>query len=201
MNDLGSAVLPLVRPWLLRLGLAVALLGVVWGGLYATHDWLKPDWQQAQAQRQAAQARLDEARTDQKDIDTHRRTYDSLRASGLLGGEPRALWVESLLRTASDMGLQGQVSFNLATPVAVDLPQAQAVGGRVTRHVLEFSLKGVHEVEALQLVDRYVAAHEGVARLMGCTFDGPTPQGLALQCRVNFLHIDPPMPAGQNGGS
>lgn len=199
MNVIGSAVMALVRPWFMRLGLALGLLGVVWGGAYATYDWLRPDWQQAQAQRQAAQARLDEARTDQKDIDTHRRTYDSLRASGLLGGEPRAAWVESLLRMATEMGLQGQISFSLATPAAVDLPQAQAVGARVTRHVLEFSLKGVHEVEALQLVERYVAAHEGVARLMGCSFDGPTPQGLDLQCRVNFLHIDPVTSPGHNG--
>lgn len=54
------------------------------------------DWQQAQSQLQAAQGQLGEAQADQTDLDTHRRTYEVLKTSGLLGGEPRAIWVEDL---------------------------------------------------------------------------------------------------------
>jgi hypothetical protein len=194
-------LLPLIKSLLLKVSLAVGGVAVAWGGLYGFMVWLEPPWQQAQAQQQAAQAQLDQARADQQDLDTHRRTYEALKAGGLLGGEPRAIWVEDLLRTANAMGLQADVSFTLATPVAVDLPQAQAIGARVSRHVLEYTLTHVHDIEALQLTALFMRDHADVARLTGCALETPTPQGLSARCRVNFLHIDPANTPRQNGGS
>lgn len=201
MNVLWPLLLPLLRPLLFKLGALLGVLVLVWGGLYALQQSLLPDWQQAQGQQQAAQALLAEAQADQIDLDTHRRTYEQLKASGLLGGEPRAVWVEDLLRTSASLGLQAQVSFTLGSPQAVELPQAQAIGARVTRHTLDYTMTGVHELEVLQLTDQYMQAHQGVARLMGCALEQPTPEGLGARCRVNFLHIEPPATPSHNAGN
>ena len=141
---------------------------------------------------------LGEAQADQTDLDTHRRTYEVLKTSGLLGGEPRAIWVEDLLRISAGLGLQAHVSFTLGSPQAVDLPQAQAIGAKVTRHTLEYSFTRVHELEVLQLTQQYLQAHQDVARLMGCQLEQPAADGLSARCRVNFLHIEPPVAQGQN---
>lgn len=196
-----NALLPMLRPLLIRLGVLLSVLAVGWGVLYGVLQWRLPLWQQAQAELQAAQALLAEAQADQTDLDTHRRTYEMLKASGLLGGEPRAVWVEDLLRTSVNLGLQAQVSFTLGSPQTVDLPQAQAIGARVTRHALEYTMGRVHELEVLQLTDQFMQTHQGVARLMGCTLEQPTPEGLGARCRVNFLHIEPPKTTAHNGGN
>lgn len=198
MNALSPLLLPLLRPLLIKLGALLGVLALAWGGLYAVQQSLLPDWQQAQGQQQTAQALLAEAQADQTDLDTHRRTYELLKASGLLGGEPRAVWVEDLLRTATQLGLQAQVSFTLGSPQAVELPQAQAIGARVTRHTLDYTMTGVHELEVLQLTEQFMQTHQGVARLMGCALEQPTPNGLGARCRVNFLHIEPPAAPSHN---
>ena len=201
MNALLILLLPLLRSLLIKLSVLLCVLALVWGALYAAQQSLLPDWQQAQSQQQAAQVLLSEAQADQTDLDTHRRTYELLKTSGLLGGEPRAVWVEDLLRTATNLGLQSQVSFTLGSPQAVELPQAQAMGARVTRHTLDYTMTGVHELEVLQLTDQFMKAHQGVARLMGCALEQPTPEGLGARCRVNFLHIEPPATPSHNAGS
>lgn len=199
LNVSMAVLLPLLRPALVRLGLLACVLCVLWGALYVAQRWFKPSWETAQFDLQTAQSLLNEAKSDQNDLDTHRRTYESLKASGLLGGDPRAVWVEDLQRVAADMGLSERVSFTLSSPQAIELPLADAVGARVSRHVLEYTLDRVHDEEALRFVDRFVGSHEGVARLMGCTFEHPTLEGLLVRCHVNFLHIEPPKGAADNG--
>jgi hypothetical protein len=201
MNALFTLLLPLLRPLLIKLGALLGVLVLAWGSLYAVQQTQLPDWQQAKAQQKTAQARLSEAQADQTDLDTHRRTYDMLKASGLLGGEPRAVWVEDLLRTATRLNLQSHIRFTLGSPQAVDLAQAKTMGARVTRHTLDFTLTRVHEVEVLQLTDQFMQTHQGVARLMGCSLEQPTPEGLGARCRVNFLHIEPPAAASHNAGN
>jgi hypothetical protein len=88
----------------------------------------------------------------------------------------------------------------LGSPQAIELPLADAVGARVSRHVLEYTLDRVHDEEALRFVDRFVRSHEGVARLVGCSFEHPTLEGLLVRCHVNFLHIEPPKGVADNGG-
>lgn len=201
MKQSFALVFPLVRGLALRWGGALLLLALAWGGLWGARYILQPGWQKAEAEMQAAQALLDEARTDQGDIETHRGSFDALKAAGLVGGEPRAVWVEDLLRTAQALGLQSQTSFTLAAPQAVELPEAEAAGARVTRHVLEYSLARVHEVEALRFAQQYHQAHGRVSRPVACTWEQPTPEGLTARCRVNFLHIDPVPAAGHNAGT
>lgn len=192
MNLLLPVLLPLLRPTLIRLAVLLGVLSAFWGAFYVAQRWFKPSWETAQFDLQTAQTALHEVRSDQKDLDTHRRTYESLKASGLLGGDPRAFWVEDLLRVAAEMDLSAQISFTLGSPQAIDLPLADAVGARVSRHVLEFSLSRVHDDEAVRFIDRFTRSHQGVARLVGCAFEHPTAEGLSARCRVNFLHIEPP---------
>jgi hypothetical protein len=198
VKELIFLLLPFLRPLLIKLAILLGALVLAWGVLYVVQQTLLPDWQQAQSRLQAAQSQLGEAQADQTELETHRRTYEMLKASGLLGGEPRAIWVEDLLRISSDLGLQAHISFTLGSPQAVDLPQAQAIGAKVTRHTLEYSFSRVHELEVLQLTQQYLQAHQDLARLMGCQLDQPTAQGLSARCRVNFLHIEPPAAQGQN---
>lgn len=199
MSAVLALLWPLLRPLLIRVGALLLALALAWGGLAGVRWWQTPAWQQAQAEQQAAQGMLTEAQADQLDLDTHRRTYEVLKASGLLGGEPRPVWVEDLLRVTQQLGLQAHTSFTLGSPQVVDLPQAQATGARVTRHTLEYTLSRVHGVEVLQLTEQFIQTHQGVARLMGCALEQPTPEGLAARCRVNFLHIEPPQSAAHNG--
>jgi hypothetical protein len=201
MNALLLLLLPMLRSLLIKLGALLVAVAMAWGGLYAVQQSQLSDWQSAKSQRQKAQARLTEARADQTDLDTHRHTYEMLKASGLLGGEPRAVWVEDLLRTATQQGLQSRIRFTLGSPQNVDLPQAKTIGARVTRHTLDFTLSRVHELEALQLTDQFMQTHQGVARLMGCVMEQPTPEGINVRCSVNFLHIEPPSTTGQNNGN
>lgn len=198
MKRLWPVIFPLVRPAVLLLvGVVLALLlasAALWGVRY----YLNPGWQKDQAAMQAAQSQLEEARAEQADVETHQRHYEQLVAAGLVGAEPRAVWVEDLLRITQDLGLQGHTSFTLAVPEAVELPQAEAAQARVQRHVLEIQLSRVHEIEALHLIEQLQARHGRVSRLASCLFEQPVPEGLAARCRVNFLHIDPAAGAGNN---
>ena len=134
MKRLWPVVFPLVRPAVLTLaGVLVAQLVavlVLWG----VRHFLYPGWQQAEAAQQAAQGQLEEARAEQADVQNHLRQYQQMVAAGLVGGEPRAVWVEDLLRILQQQDLQGQVSFTLAAPEAVELPQAAVAQARVQRH-------------------------------------------------------------------
>jgi hypothetical protein len=201
MNALLILLLPLLRPLLIKLSVLLCALALAWGGLHAVQQSLLSNWQQARGQQQATQALLSQAQSDKTDLDAHRHTFAMLKTSGLLGGEPRAVWVEDLMRTATHLGLQAQVSFTLGSPQAVELPQAKAMGARVTRHTLEYTLTRVHELEVLQLTDQFMQVHQGVARFMGCVLEQPTPEGLRARCRVNFLHIEPPAAPSHNAGN
>ncbi|WP_286745303.1 hypothetical protein [Aquabacterium sp. UBA2148] len=200
MNQRWSVVRPLVRPALMLLVQVAAALMLMSAILWGVQSFMSPDWRQADSTLQAAQAQLDEARQEQADVQTHLPRFHQLVAAGLLGGEPRAAWVEDLLHTARQQGLQDQVSFSLAAPESVELPQSELAQSRVQRHVLELQMTQVHEVEALRLIQQLQARHAEVTRMASCLFAQPTPAGLSVQCRINFLHIDP-TPATDNNAS
>ena len=198
MKRLWPVVFPLVRPavWTLVgvLMAALASMLALWGVRY----FLDPGWQQAEATQQAAQAHLEEARAEQADVQNHLHQYQQMAAAGLVGGEPRAVWVDDLLRILQQLDLQGQASFTLAAPEAVELPQAEAAQARVQRHVLELQFARVHEIEVLRVLEQLRQRHALVSRVAGCVFEQATPEGLSARCRVNFLHIDPAPGANHN---
>lgn len=198
MKRLWPVVFPLVRPavWTLVgvLMAALASMLALWGVRY----FLDPGWQQAEATQQAAQAQLEEARAEQADVQNHLHQYQQMVAAGLVGGEPRAVWVDDLLRILQQLDLQGQASFTLAAPEAVELPQAEAAQARVQRHVLELQFARVHEIEVLRVLEQLRQRHALVSRVAGCVFEQATSEGLSARCRVNFLHIDPAPGANHN---
>lgn len=198
MKRLWPVVFPLVRSavWALSGVLAALLLAML--ALWGVRHFLYPGWQQAEAAQQAAQALLEEARAEQADVQAHLPQYQQLVAAGLLGGEPRALWVEDLLRILQEQGLQSHVSFTLAAPETVELPLAEAAQARVQRHVLELQFARVHEIEVLRVLEQLRARHARVSRVAGCAFEQATPEGLSARCRVSFLHIDPAPGADHN---
>ena len=191
MNKLWPVIFPLVRSAVLMLAKVVLALMLVSAALWGVRYFLYPDWQKAEAAMQAAQTQLDEANAEQADVQAHLSDYRKLVAAGLVGGEPRAIWVEDLLRMAKELGLQDKTSFTLAPPQPVELSQAEAAQARVQRHVLDFQVGPVHEIEALRLIQQLQARHAQITQVAGCQFTQPMPEGLTAQCRVNFLHIDP----------
>jgi len=198
MNQFWPVVFPLVRPTVMLLAKVVIGLVLVSASLWGVKYFLSPGWLQVEASLQTAQAQLDEARLEQSDVQTHWPRYKQLVAAGLVGGEPRAIWVEDLLRTANELDLKDQVSFSLAVPEPVELPQAELAQASVQRHVLEIQMTQVHELEALRLIQQLQARHALVTRMAACLFAQPNPDGLTAQCRVNFLHIDPTPTADNN---
>ena len=191
MQAFRTHVFPLVRPLALKWGTVLLLQALAWCVLWGAQYVLKPTWQQSETQAQASQAQWDEARAEQDDLTTHRSRFEQLKAAGLVGGDPRAAWVDDLLRTARDQGLQERLGFTLAPPETLAVDEAEAAGAQVKRHVLEYSLNHVHEVEALQFMQRFHQDHALIARPAACWLERPTPEGLTARCRVNFLHIDP----------
>jgi hypothetical protein len=198
MQAFRTHVFPLVRPLAIKWGALLLLLALAWGALWGAQRVLQADWQQAQSQAQAAQAQWDEAQAEQDDLTTHRSRFEQLKAAGLVGGDPRAAWVDDLLRTARDQGLQERLGFTLAPPETLAVAEADAANAQVRRHVLEYSLNRVHDIEALQFMQRFHQDHALMARPMACGLELPTPEGLTARCRVNFLHIDPADGAGNN---
>lgn len=184
--------------WLMVVGGIV----VAWSGLAFWFQHLSAPWQTAQAQLQTAQAEWDQATADQFDFDTHRRSFEQLKASGLMDGEPRAAWAEEVQSIAVDSGLSAQLSFMLAPPTPVDMPQSQATPTptRVTRHVMDIQLTGVHDTEALHFLIRLSERHQRVSRLSDCTFERRGSH-VDMKCRVNFLHIDVKPTPAQNAGT
>ena len=199
MNQFWPVVFPLVRPTVMLLAKVVAGLVLVSASLWGVQHFMLPGWQQAEATLHTAQTQLDEARLGLSDVQTHWPRYKQLLAAGLVGGEPRAIWVEDLLRTAKELDLKDQVSFSLAVPAPVELSQAETAQASVNRHVLEIQVTKVHEIEALRLMQQMQARHALVTRMASCLFTQPNPDGLTAQCRLNFLHIDP-APATDNNG-
>jgi hypothetical protein len=198
MKRLWPVVFPLVRPAVLVLASVLAAQLVAVLALWGVRHFLYPGWQQAEATQQAAQGQLEEARAEQADVHNHLRQYQRMVAAGLVGGEPRAVWVEDLLRILQQQDLQSQASFTLAAPEAVELPQAAAAQTRVQRHVLELQFARVHEIEVLRALEQLHQRHALVSRMAGCVFEQATPEGLSARCRVNFLHIDLIPGADQN---
>lgn len=191
MNQFWSVVFPLVKPTVMLLAKAVAALLLVAASLWGVRYFLTPGWQQAESNLQTAQAQLDEARLEQSDVQTHWPRFQQLVAAGMVGGEPRAVWVEDLLNTGKELGLNDQLSFSLAVPEIVELSQSESAQASVQRHVLEVQLSQVHEIEALRLMQHIRNRHALVTRMAGCLFAQPEPNGLTAQCRINFLHIAP----------
>lgn len=194
-------VFPLVRPLVIRWGAALLLLALAWAALLGVQRYYQPDWAKAQAQAQAAQAQWNEARDEQDDLIAHGATFEQLKAAGLVGTDPRAIWVDELLRSAREQGLQERIAFTLAAPEALAMRGAEAVPAQVKRHGLEYTLSRVHDIEALQFIQRFHRAHARTARPMACRLEQPTPTGLTARCRVNFLHIDPAPAGDHNQGS
>jgi hypothetical protein len=167
-------------------------------GFWSYH--LTPSWQTAQSNLQAAQAELSQAQADQLDFETHRRSFDQLKASGLMDGLPRPSWAEDVQRIAEEHHLRSQLTFVLLPPESLDLPQAQAINAHVTRHTMEIQLSGVHDIEALKLITSVMEKHNRVARLEHCSFNRRS-INLDMKCRVNFLHIEPASINAQNTSS
>lgn len=190
MKQLWPEVFPLVRPAVLTLAKVVTALVVVSAALLGVRHFLLPGWQQAESALQSAQTQLDEAHAEQAVVQAHLADYRQLVQAGLVGGEPRAAWVEDVLRTAKELGLQDRVGFTLAPPEPVAMPEAEAAQARVERHVLDVQVRAVHELEALRLIQHLQARHAQIAHMAACQFNQPTPAGLTAQCRINFLHID-----------
>lgn len=201
MQTFRTHIFPLVRPQALGWGTVFLLLALVWAALLGAQYVLKPGWQKSEAQAQAAQAQWDEAQAEQDDLTAHRSRFEQLKAAGLIGGDPRAAWVDDLLRAARDQGLQEQLGFTLAPPEAVAMDEADAAGAQVKRNVLDYSLNRVHAIEALQFMQRFHQTHALIARPVACWLEQPTPEGLTARCRVNFLHIDPVAAATHNEAS
>ncbi|PWW47687.1 hypothetical protein DFR36_10260 [Melaminivora alkalimesophila] len=192
-----TELLPLVRPAAALLLAVVLVLALAASALWGVRLYLSPQWQQAQGERQSAQAALEEAHAEQADAAAHLPHYRQMQASGFIGGEPRAAWVEDLLAAATHLGLRERLSFQLAPPETVAMELAQEAQVQVQRHVLQVELQQVHEIEALRLLQGLLAQHPQVARLAGCSFEQPGAEGLTVRCRVNFLHIAP-LPAQAN---
>lgn len=191
---------PLLRKNVVALLITLGFILVGWSGLSFWFHHLTPLWQTAQSGLQAAQAELTQAQADQLDFETHRRSFEQLQASGLMDGAPRAGWAEEVQRIAEYHHLSSQLTFVLMPPEALDFPQAQAINARVTRHVMEIQLTGVHDIEALKLITSVIEKHHGVARLVHCSFDRRS-VNLDMKCRVNFLHIEPTSTNAQNAPS
>ncbi len=192
-----SALWPLLKRDVFILLTLVGFLTAVWGALIFWSHHLAPSWQTAQSNLQAAQAELSQAQADQLDLDTHRRSFDQLKASGLMDGLPRPTWAEDVQRIAEAHHLRSQLTFVLLPPEVLDLPQAQAINARVTRHAMDIQLSGVHDIEALTLMTHIMDKHNRVARLEHCSFDRRA-TNLDMKCRVNFLHIEPASTNVQN---
>lgn len=197
MTSYWSIMFPLVRPLLVKVGwfFAAALLsfGAVWG----MEQWQAPQWKSAQRTMQTAQSSLTQANIDLADIEKLGDEFARHSQSGLVGGAPRAGWIEDLQRLAGTMGLEPVMTYNLASPVAVNVTTtAQA---KVTRHELSVSVTSVHELEGLRLIQQFVDLYPDTAQLTGCEFSAPTDAGLVLSCKIHLLHIEP-APIALGGG-
>lgn len=138
-----------------------------------------------------------ETRAEQADVQNHLRQYQQMVAAGVGGWRAAPCgWRTCCILQQQDF--KGQVSFTLAAPEAVELPQAAVAQARVQRHVLELQFARVHEIEVLRVLEQLRSRHALVSRVAGCVFEQPTPEGLSARCRVNFLHIDPLSGADQN---
>ena len=190
MKQLWAVVFPLVRSSVLNLAKVVLAFLVLSAALFGVRYFLLPNWQEAEAALQSAQAQLDEAQAEQADVQAHLDGYRRLVDAGLVGTEPRATWVEDVLRSAKDLGLQDRVGFNLAPPESVAMAEAEVAQASVGRHALEVQVGPVHELEALRLFEQLRARHAEITQIASCQFSQPNPDGLTARCRINFLHID-----------
>lgn len=193
MTSYWAIMLPLVRPLLVKVGwfFAAAVLG--FGAVWGMEQLQAPHWKSAQQAMQSAQTTLNQANADLADIEKLGDEFAKHSQSGLVGGAPRAGWIEDLQRLAGSMGLEPVLTYTLASPVAVNV--ASAAQARVTRHELSVSLTSVHELEGLKLIQQFVNLYPDTAQLAACEFTSPTDAGLAIGCKINLLHIE----SGANG--
>ena len=189
MNAYWTIMLPLVRPLLVKVGIFFAAVALCLAVLWWLEQWQLPQWKSAQKDMQGVQSSLTQANMDFADIEKLGDEFARYSQSGLVGGAPRAGWIEDLQRIAGSMGLESVLSYNLASPVPVMV--ATTSQARVTRHELSVSIASVHELESLQLVQQFVDLYPDTAQLASCEFAAPTESGLMLSCKINLLHIEP----------
>ena len=176
---------------LLAMVVLLALAGVI--GMHYAQDKIQTMLLQLQAGLQEQQAQLDIRKTDLKNMESHIKRYESLRAQGLVGDPDRALWVEQLQASRARLALPDAFS--------VELQAAKPLGGAALaaveegappqplEHDLEFEMHGVHEQEVLALVQDFRSQARGRFRVQNCNLQEPKDTGLSARCKLRFVTI------------
>lgn len=176
------------------LGAAIFLsLTVVFGSIYG-RDTLRKNLVQSRIQLGALQPNLTAKQQDFLYIRAHIEQFRTFRAQGLVGRADREGWVEQLVASREQLKSADTFSYILKPPQAmtdVVTPDSAAVVNpdATATHDLDFELKGVHEVELLDLLQDYQTRVHGRFRVQSCRFSEPAQTGLLAQCTLRFFNL------------
>ncbi|KAF0161922.1 MAG: hypothetical protein FD157_4069 [Rhodocyclaceae bacterium] len=181
------------RPLNLLAGAIFLSLTLVFGSIYG-RDTLKKGLAQSRVQLGAQQPNLTAKQQELRNIQAHIGQFRAFRTQGLVGSADREGWVEQLVVSREQLKLADTLSYTLKPPqamtdAATPDPAVVASPDAPTVHDLDFELKGVHELELLNLLQDYQARVHGRFRLQSCRFSEPTQAGLFAQCTLRFFNL------------
>ena len=180
--------------------LAVAILlalTLVFGSIYG-RDTLKKSLAQSRSQLDAQRPNLTAKQQDLINIRAHIEQFHAFRTQGLVGSADREAWVEQLVKSREQLNLPDTLSYTLKPPRALtdaatpDLDPAAAPAANPdapATHDLDFHLKGIHEMELLDLLQDYRTKVRGRFRVQSCRLGEATQDGLFAQCTLRFFTL------------
>ncbi len=181
---------------------AVAVLGLQWWS-----DSLKSEVTQQQMAVQSQRAQLSSKQEDLRNVRSHIKRFEALRAQGLVGTPDRPMWVEELQASHARMGLRSALVYQLQVPkTVVDInagtlatPSGASLPDGTTNeplfHDLQLEVRETHEDELLQLIQDYRQHVVGRFRVNACTFMEANENGLKAQCVLRFVTVPLPQTA------
>lgn len=181
----------LVRPTaMLALALvsAATMLAVAIGHRSAAeHEWLASQNRQTAARRQ-----LDEAHREKAAIEESIRTLQHWKKRGLIGGEDRLAWVETIQNTARAVSIRDiRFKFEARKPVGKTLPQ----GMHWHAISMNLSMNGIDELRLLRFLEKIIAQVSAEIVVRQCELKlaaaaSGEPPSLTGECVLDWLTIE-----------
>ena len=151
------------------------------------------------AEKSLGAERLARADREKLTVARYADAYRLLQARGVIGDEPRGLWLEALTTAHARLGLF-ELDYRLSPREAVPSPVPLAEGLVLTRTRMELDFALLHEGELEGFFEHLRARNAGVFAVRDCELkraelsdEGPTTgprPGLRAQCRLDWYTLD-----------
>jgi hypothetical protein len=177
--------------WPLLTALALTLAGgyLVWLA-EAHHQARRAELARTQETYRRGHDRLRQAEADEAEIRRTIGRFRALEARGAVGPEQRLEWIERLRLARERLGLPA-LDYELRPRRPLE-PGGGAGGYRLTASPMRLTAALLHEEDLLRLLAELRAEPSAILRPLGCRLARGPEAGLAADCELEWVTVEPP---------